>query len=331
MNTFLGEGIKLIEGVRPQKSDPEFGLSKGRLLPKHRLLNNAEAPPSLIKSLQDSLILVHGGLAQNVGPILEMVTEKYLLRESLEWKARHQSLKILDEILTSFKESNVRSLATHTTQNFFGPLQTIVPWASNLYTETLIDRTKKQFKEDFLGFWMLGGASGGGMGFIFNPEVKPKALELLKEIMLKTKQEMEHALPFAMDPVVYDFSINDQGTVAKFCEHCPRLSQSKVKEPNPGTVMESTNGEKKSLDNILDQLGFDKEDHERIQTKYKNGIIGLKQNRLPTGTKISNSLPDDVIIAKDVINKEMIDLGLSELEKGRVGVVTLAAGGKTLI
>jgi len=27
-----------------------------------------------------SLVLVHGGMAQNVGPILEMVTEKYLLR-----------------------------------------------------------------------------------------------------------------------------------------------------------------------------------------------------------------------------------------------------------
>ena len=37
------------------------------------------------------LVLVHGGMAQNVGPILEMVTEKYLLRSESEWKARQEA------------------------------------------------------------------------------------------------------------------------------------------------------------------------------------------------------------------------------------------------
>ena len=48
---------------------------------------------------QDSLVLVHGGMAQNVGPILEMVTEKYLLRSEPEWTARAQAGATLDEIL----------------------------------------------------------------------------------------------------------------------------------------------------------------------------------------------------------------------------------------
>jgi hypothetical protein len=39
------------------------------------------------RRLQESLVLVHGGMAQNVGPILEMVTEKYLLRSEAEWEA----------------------------------------------------------------------------------------------------------------------------------------------------------------------------------------------------------------------------------------------------
>jgi hypothetical protein len=72
----LWPGIKLIEGVKPNKDDPEHGLSRGRLLPIHRQLSDAEAPASLIKALQDSLVLVHGGMAQNVGPVLEMVTER---------------------------------------------------------------------------------------------------------------------------------------------------------------------------------------------------------------------------------------------------------------
>ena len=320
-------GIKLIEGVRPQKNDPEYGLSRGRLLPKHRILSKTEVSPSLIKSLQDSLILVHGGLAQNVGPILEMVTEKYLLRESLEWKARHESLQILNKILESFKGNEIRNLAKLTTQNFYGPLQTIVPWASNKYTETLVDRTRKQFKDDFFGFWMLGGASGGGMGFIFNPEVKKSALKGLQEIMLKTKREMEHALPFAMDPVVYDFSINDHGTVANFCKQRPCLSQ--VIQNNSEIQLTLIGRNKnKSLDQLLDELGFNPVEHERIRVDYQNGKIGLKQNRLPLGTKITNSFPEDVIITKDVITNEITDLGLTELEKGRVGVITLAAGGK---
>ena len=51
----------------------------GAILPKRR----GFAVP-IGARLQDSLVLVHGGMAQNVGPILEMVTEKYLLRSAAE-------------------------------------------------------------------------------------------------------------------------------------------------------------------------------------------------------------------------------------------------------
>jgi hypothetical protein len=62
---------------------------------------------------------------------------------------------------------------------------------------------------------MLGGMSGGGMGFIFNPQVKPAAQAFLGEAMSVAKAQMQHALPFAMEPVVYDFAINEQGTWAR--------------------------------------------------------------------------------------------------------------------
>jgi hypothetical protein len=104
-------GIKLIQGEKAQSSHPEHGVSRGRLLPIHRQLSDAEAPQTLIQALQDHLVLVHGGMAQNVGPILEMVTEKYLLREAEEWKARHDALEILEEILETFKHSDIPKLA----------------------------------------------------------------------------------------------------------------------------------------------------------------------------------------------------------------------------
>ena len=68
----------------------EFGISRGRLLPRHHVFMRDEIPDAARQALQDSLVLVHGGMAQNVGPILEMVTEKYLLRSAAEWQGRKE-------------------------------------------------------------------------------------------------------------------------------------------------------------------------------------------------------------------------------------------------
>jgi hypothetical protein len=211
-------GMKLIEGVLASAGDPEFGISRGRLMPQHRILDQKDASPETRRKLQDSLVLVHGGMAQNVGPILEMVTEKYLLRCDAEWKARQSMLGILDEILSALRSGDVRGIGAATTRNFRQPIQSIIPWATNYFTETLIARVRAEFGDDFWGFWMLGGMSGGGMGFIFAPEQKARAQRRLQEIMSTTKRELQDALPFAMEPVVYDFAINERGTFADLLE-----------------------------------------------------------------------------------------------------------------
>jgi hypothetical protein len=211
-------GMKLIEGVLASDGDPEFGISRGRLMPQHRILDPSDASPETRRKLQDSLVLVHGGMAQNVGPILEMVTEKYLLRCDAEWKARQSMLGILEEILSALRGGDVRAIGGATTRNFRQPIQTIIPWATNYFTETLITRVRAEFGDAFWGFWMLGGMSGGGMGFIFAPERKARAQQRLQEIMSTTKRELQDALPFAMEPVVYDFAINERGTFADLLE-----------------------------------------------------------------------------------------------------------------
>ena len=211
-------GIKLIEGMLAAEGDPEFGVSRGRLMPRHRILGHNDASPAARRKLQDSLVLVHGGMAQNVGPILEMVTEKYLLRSQAEWRARASTLAILDEILDALKREDMAALGGATTRNFFGPIQDIIPWATNLFTETLVARVREGFGTHFLGFWMLGGMSGGGMGFIFDPARKAEGQARLQEWMSQIKRELEHALPFAMEPVVYDFAINEKGTWADLLE-----------------------------------------------------------------------------------------------------------------
>ncbi len=146
-------GIKLIEGVLAGEGDPEFGISRGRLMPQHTHPGcRTKRRPQTRRQLQDSLVLVHGGMAQNVGPILEMVTEKYLLRSDAEWQARrachgHPGRNPC----RACGAATCAALGGATTRNFFGPIQTIIPWASNLFTETLIQRVQGEFGKQLLG------------------------------------------------------------------------------------------------------------------------------------------------------------------------------------
>jgi hypothetical protein len=207
-------GIKLIQGVIAGEDDPEYGISRGCLLPSHHILGLDEVSAATRERLQQSLVLVHGGMAQNVGPILEMVTEKYLLRSEVEWAGRQEACRVLDRIVELLRAGDVRAIGAATTHNFRQPIQAIIPWVSNLYTETLIARVQTEFDDRFWGFWMLGGMSGGGMGFIFDPTAKQVAQQRLQEIMSAAKRELDQALPFAMEPVVYNFAINERGTWA---------------------------------------------------------------------------------------------------------------------
>jgi hypothetical protein len=318
---------KLISGVATAEGDPEHGTSRGRLLPRHDAV-------ALGADLQESLVLVHGGMAQNVGPILEMVTEKYLLRSEAEWQARREAGAVLDEIISAVEAGDVVRIAAATTRNFFGPLQTIIPWATNPYTETIIDQVRGRFGHRFRGFWMLGGMSGGGMGFIFSPDAKAEAQKALGEIMQTAKQELEHALPFAMDPVVYDFAVNQRGTwsdlltgtaalmpagyyaltvptllkrqtlpasqraeldaFAGACRTDPQLSG--MVDTLFDRLFPRATGQSPTtgLHELLGQLGFDEPQHEQIRADLQHGRIGLAQNRLPAATSIADVADSDV-------------------------------------
>ena len=211
-------GMKLIQGVRSAIGDIEFGISRGCLLPRHRILTQEEVSVFTRRQLQESLILVHGGMAQDVGPILEMVTERYLLRSEGEWRARQEASSLFDRIVNHLNGGDIREIGQSTHANFLGPIQTIIPWATNLYTESIIQRVEREFGKEFWGFWMLGGMSGGGMGFLFHPSRKQEARQRLRDIMRSEKRRYEHGIPFAMDPVVYEFRVNEAGTTAELLE-----------------------------------------------------------------------------------------------------------------
>jgi hypothetical protein len=143
------------------------------------------------------------------------VTEKYLLRSKREWESRNKAIDIYNILVNKLKEGDIKGIGEYTQKNFDGPIQLIIPWASNMYTELIIQGVKNKFRNDFWGFWMLGGMSGGGMGFIFNPSRKGEGQIFLQELMSSLKKEFETSIPFAMEPVVYDFSINKNGTYSQ--------------------------------------------------------------------------------------------------------------------
>ena len=108
-------------------------------------------------------------MAQNVGPILEMVTEKYLLRSEAEWRGRQEACRIMDQVLAALRAGDVQQIGRVTTQNFYGPIQTIIPWTSNLYTETLIKRIREAYGPQLLGLLDAGRDVGRGDGLYRRP------------------------------------------------------------------------------------------------------------------------------------------------------------------
>ena len=317
-------------------------------------------------------MLVHGGMAQDVGPILEMVTERYLLRSEAEWVARQQAIRILDEILAALRSGNIAQVGALTNGNFEGPIQTIIPWASNAYTERLVARVRDEFGADFLGFWMLGGMAGGGMGFLFAPAAKPRALARLPVILSETKRRMQGGVPFAMEPVVYDFAINEQGTrcellvgdaamlrasyytlvapallrqeprllsparrseLSRFAAACK--TDPKLAGWVPGLfdrlMPQSAEAESTaalSLRTLLDENGFDREEHEQVRADLRSGRVGMAQNRLPVSSDISDVVPDELLDSESAALHHR-DLGVEILASGGVAVVTLAGGAGT--
>ncbi len=234
------------------------------------------------KLLKNGLVVCHAGMASNVGPILEQVTEKYLLR--LEKKERSEAKSIFEEILNLLcteipevpesESEAIRQLGALMSRNFHGPIRAIIPEADNAYTQLLISGASGI--PGFCGFGMHGGISGGGCSFFFDPNILPidEAKKSVLELMKKCKKMMENCIPFAIEPVVYDWELNLRGTVAEI-----------VSEDWNGSFL--TNVSQKESENlpICDlKIEVDSEQHEQIRSDLLSGKIGLEQNLLKNCT-----------------------------------------------
>jgi len=327
-------GIKLITGVEAGKGDPEFGISRGRLLPAHTVLAREQLPADIEDRLARSIIMVHGGLSMNVGPILEMVTTRYLLRYKEEWEARLQGYEYFDDIVEAVKTGNMKQLGKFTTLDWERATKVMIPWTSNAFTEELIATVKEEFGKDYWGFLMLGGASGGGMAFIVNPAVHEKCRTRILAIMRALKQRYEYALPFAMEPVVYDFRLNYQGVEAQLLNGAAaetnELLSSVVPARAAGTKAAAASDADADAERIKRENGFDAAAHRRNQQMLKSGMIGVGKNRLSLTAVIEDVEPGDVtVVSNDLSNATVAryrQIGQELLSQNAVAVVTYGGG-----
>ncbi|MBI5408717.1 MAG: UTP--glucose-1-phosphate uridylyltransferase, partial [Nitrospirae bacterium] len=311
----LWPGIKVITGKLAGHGDPEFGVSRGCLLPEHNVFSREEISKETENKILASMVLVHGGISQDVGPILEMVTEKYLLKYEKEWNARLKGVRLFDKIVDALKAGDMKELGRLTTEDWEDPIQSVIPWVNNAFTEDLIKKAKEKFRDSYWGFLMLGGMSGGGMAFIVDPLIKEVFKDKIAVIMLELKQTYNVSLPFIIDPVVYDFEINHEGIVARLLKgkdaKMPEMNNNpplipplfKGGESSPllrGVRGVSPPGGKGGFYNEIDEddiknlYGFDSRSHEHMKTLLKNGEIGLAKNRLPLSTKIEDVEYDEL-------------------------------------
>ena len=236
-----------------------------------------------------------------------------------EWEARGQAIRFFDDVVKKLIDGDIKSIGTFTDKNFSGPIRTIVPWTTNIYTESLIERVRKEFREDFWGFWMMGGMSGGGMGFIFDPQVKKKAMESLQIILQETKKKFEKAVPFAMDPVVYEFSINEKGSESILLTKDKALmSQWYYILRSPALLKKDINSLTPGQRNELQHLG----QQSKSGKSYNQLVAGLYERMIP---RVEQHADDGQTLSELLENQgfdhEVHQQIKSDYKSGRIGLV----------
>lgn len=321
----LWPGIKVITGRLADVGSAEFGVSRGCLLPDYTLFTKDEIAPEVEDRILKSMVLVHGGISQDVGSILEMVTEKYLLKHDEEWAAREKGIMLFDKITYALRSGDMKELGRLTSLDWEEAIQPIIPGVNNAFTDDLIKRMKDEFKDDYWGFLMLGGMSGGGMAFIVNPEISEQIKKRIRVIMLELKDTYRSSYPFIIDPIVYDFNFNHEGITATLLKGkdamIPEIPERTIDDIDSSYDEEAVESE------IAQRYGFDKASHEHIRSLLIRGDISLEKNRLPITTIVEDVGRDEIFHEEDALKKKSFcDIGAKSLSNGEVAVVTFAAG-----
>ena len=175
-----------------------------------------------------------------------------------------------------------------------------------------------------------------GMGFVVDPEIHDEFCDSILKIMRSLKKRYEYALPFAMEPIVYDFNLNYKGVQAKMLKG----KFAKVPHKNKGSgcsqlsETDDWDNKRRKIDKETEKLkkenGFDEKSHNNYKHLLKSGQIGVGNNLLPTTAVVENVGPEDItVVSNDLNNADIAKFkraGQELLRKNAVAVVTYSGG-----
>jgi hypothetical protein len=256
-----------------------------------------------------------------------MVTEKYLLRYDKEWEARLKGIELFHKIVRTVKNGNMKELGRLTTEDWEKAIQEVIPWVNNAFTEDLINCVKQEFRDDYWGFLMLGGMSGGGMAFIVNPDIREAFKNRVYEIMYELKDVYQFSLPFIVNPVVYDFEFNHNGIVSRLLKgddaSLPQIQLHDMDKEGP----EQELPDEHDVSAIKVRYGFDEDSHKNMKAMLKKGEIGLTKNHLPQDTSIQNVSDNEILhFENERADRSLSQSGLESLKNKEIAVVTFSGG-----
>ena len=219
-------GVKLIQGVAAARGRPRVGRQPGppaaRPPPARTAASRNRGQTAgrvRIRSPRPwrrAWSLVHGGMAQNVGPILNMVTAQVPAPRAATsgWPGR-RPWRSSTQIVAAVEPADVRALGQLTTRNWDGPLKRIIPWVTNEFTESIIREAQRGPGRRLLGLPDARRDVGRRHGVLRRAR-PPRRVPGPDRRDHAPRQSARSTTPcpFAMEPVVYDFRINPHGTFA---------------------------------------------------------------------------------------------------------------------
>ncbi len=277
----LWGGFKLISG---QPSDAAFEPdSAGSLLPSYEEL---QIEDTVAEKILSSLVLVNGGTGQDVGPVLRMITEKYILRDKEAWNARVSTENRFDKIFDSLLKGDIKELGRLEDEDFKDRAK-ISMLSDNLYHRKVYKRLKELFKDDLWGYDSTGGRAGAGEIFIVNPECREAFDKAFLTVSSEVQEELKGQMHFSSGPLIYKYEINKKGVLIELLEK----EQAEIlinQWLNEGTQRKTPIGDSiPEIEKIKEKCYFNEALFNDLQKKYIAGQITMKNNISATKDRIS--------------------------------------------
>lgn len=265
-------GFKMLSG---QPADSKFDPgSSGSLLPAYEKI---AMPGQAAEEIMKSLVLVNGGTGQEVGPVLKMITERYIVKDKAAWRARLRTENRFDEILGALRSGDAKMLGYLENQDF-QDRKLISPLSDNLYHEETHKVLSAAFKEDLWGYDSTGGRAGAGGIYYINPDRRKEFETMYLTISERVQAELASQIHFSSKPLIFSFDVNEDGV--KVMEADRNRADDLISswmQVRPAAYLEYL-CDNERIKQIKKERTYDRVLYEVLQEQYTSGKISIKNN-----------------------------------------------------